>query len=118
MNRMRDRGLEWREPQTTSGARSRDRGTVSLITVPLQTPVAPASFGRSRSPALVAWEYLIVALPVFEAPSQAPGVSASVLALNGEGAQGWEAIGMTALGDGHVAVLMKRPSYEDSGAKL
>ena len=86
--------------------------------MPLQTPVAPASFGRSRSPALVAWEYLIVALPAFDAPSQAPGVSASVLALNGEGAQGWEAVGMTALGDGHVAVLMKRPRYEESGAKF
>jgi hypothetical protein len=67
---------------------------------------------------LSAWEYLIVALPAFEAPSPAPGVSASVLALNGEGAQGWEAVGMTALGDGHVAVLMKRPSDEDRDAKF
>jgi hypothetical protein len=67
---------------------------------------------------LVAWEYLIVALPAFEAPAQARGVSASVVALNGEGAQGWEAVGMTALGDGHVAVLMKRPSHQDSGAKF
>jgi hypothetical protein len=58
------------------------------------------------------WEYLIVALPAFEAPSRAPGVSASVAALNGEGAQGWEAVGMTALPDGTVAVLMKRPKKD------
>jgi hypothetical protein len=67
---------------------------------------------------MVGWEYLIVALPAFEAPTRAPGVSASVVALNGEGAQGWEAVGMTALGDGHVAVLMKRPTEGDSGAEL
>jgi hypothetical protein len=58
------------------------------------------------------WEYLIVALPAFEAPSQARGVSASVAALNAEGAQGWEAVGMTALADGTVAVLMKRPKKD------
>lgn len=67
---------------------------------------------------MAAWEYLIVALPAFEAPTPARGVSASVVALNGEGAQGWEAVGMTALGDGHVAVLMKRPSHQDSGANF
>ena len=55
------------------------------------------------------WEYLIVALPAFEAPSRAPGVSASAAALNGEGTHGWEAVGMTSLADGTVAVLMKRP---------
>jgi hypothetical protein len=58
---------------------------------------------------MVAWEYLIVALPAFEAPTRAPGVSASVEALNGEGSQGWEAVGMTVLADGTVAVLMKKP---------
>jgi hypothetical protein len=63
---------------------------------------------------MAAWEYLIVALPVFEAPTRAPGVSASVAALNAEGARGWEAVGMTALPDGVVAVLMKRKSPEDS----
>ena len=57
---------------------------------------------------MATWEYLIVALPVFKAPTHAPGVSASVAALNAEGAQGWEAVGMTALPDGVVAVLMKR----------
>jgi hypothetical protein len=58
---------------------------------------------------MVAWEYLIVALPAFAAPTQAPGASASVAALNGEGDHGWEAVGMTALPDGTVAVLLKRP---------
>ena len=58
---------------------------------------------------MTAWEYLIVALPVFAAPTQAPGASASVAALNGEGEQGWEAVGMTSLPDGTVAVLLKRP---------
>lgn len=67
---------------------------------------------------MVLWEYLIVALPAFEAPTHAPGVSASVAALNGEGDQGWEAVGMTSLADGTVAVLMKRPSDEDAGAAL
>lgn len=66
---------------------------------------------------MVAWEYLIVALPPFDAPAQAPGVSASVMALNGEGADGWEAVGMTSLADGSVAVLMKRPTGEHSGAE-
>jgi hypothetical protein len=54
------------------------------------------------------WEYLIVALPAFKTAVAIQGQSDSVLALNQEGAQGWEAVGMTALGDGHVAVLMKR----------
>jgi hypothetical protein len=67
---------------------------------------------------MVVWEYLIVALPAFQAPTHAPGTSASVAALNGEGTQGWEAVGMTALADGTVAVLMKKPRDEDSGAKL
>lgn len=55
-----------------------------------------------------AWEYLIVALPVFKPAAATQGESDSVVALNHEGADGWEAVGMTALGDGHVAVLMKR----------
>jgi hypothetical protein len=37
-----------------------------------------------------------------------PSRLAVVVSLNHEGAEGWEAVGMTALGDGHVAVLMKR----------
>jgi hypothetical protein len=67
---------------------------------------------------MVVWEYLIVALPAFDAPTHAPGASASVAALNGEGAQGWEAVGMTSLTDGTVAVLMKKPKEGDSGAEL
>lgn len=58
---------------------------------------------------MVTWEYLIIALPAFGSPSQAPGSSASVAALNREGERGWEAVGMTALADGSVAVLLKRP---------
>jgi hypothetical protein len=55
------------------------------------------------------WEYLIVALPTFATPSTAPGASASVDVLNREGHRGWEAVGMTSLPDGTVAVLLKRP---------
>jgi hypothetical protein len=54
------------------------------------------------------WEYLIVALPAFKHATASQGQSDSVVALNQEGAEGWEAVGMTALGDGPVAVLMKR----------
>ena len=64
---------------------------------------------RGQAGAMGAWEYLIIALPAFEAPTRAPGASASVAALNTEGNQGWEAVGMTALPDGTVAVLLKRP---------
>jgi hypothetical protein len=56
-----------------------------------------------------AWEYLIVALPPFDPPSDHQGASPSVAALNHEGQQGWESVGMTALADGSVAVLLKRP---------
>jgi hypothetical protein len=67
---------------------------------------------------MVTWEYLIVALPTFETPTHAPGVSPSVAALNGEGNEGWEAVGMTSLADGTVAVLMKKPRDEDASAPL
>ena len=55
------------------------------------------------------WEYLIVALPQFEAPTTSPKRSVATKALNDEGAEGWEAVGMTVLTDGTVAVLLKRP---------
>ena len=55
------------------------------------------------------WEYLIVSLPDFEPAKPVQGASASVTRLNREGADGWEALGMTALPDGHFAVLLKRP---------
>ena len=67
---------------------------------------------------MVVWEYLIVALPAFEAPTHTPGVSASVAVPNGEGNQGWEAAGVTSLADHSVAVLMKRPSDEPGRAML
>ena len=56
------------------------------------------------------WEYLIVALPDFGVATSSQGESASVEMLNREGAAGWEAVGMTSLAGGHVAVLLKRPS--------
>jgi len=59
------------------------------------------------------WEYLIVALPRFEPPTATPASSASVAALNREGDGGWEAVGMTSLVDGSVAVLLKRPRDEE-----
>jgi hypothetical protein len=57
-----------------------------------------------------AWEYLISALPRFEAPTDSARSSAAVQALNGLGEVGWEAVGMTVLADGSVAVLLKRPA--------
>lgn len=56
------------------------------------------------------WEYLIVALPSFEAPTASRQSSMAVRALNDEGAHGWEAVGMTLLHDGSTAVLLKRPA--------
>jgi len=64
---------------------------------------------------MVLWEYLIVALPAFEPPARLPGASASVAALNHEGDQGWEAVGMTVLTGGTVGVLLKRPKASDPG---
>ena len=58
---------------------------------------------------MTAWEYLILSLPEFRPPTAAPGASDSVAMLNREGAAGWEAVGMTSLGNGTVAVLVKRP---------
>ena len=54
------------------------------------------------------WEYLIVSLPHFEGAKPAQGESPAVKMLNREGDKGWEAVGMTALGDGTFAVLLKR----------
>jgi hypothetical protein len=56
------------------------------------------------------WEYLIVALPRFEAPTASRQSSLAVRTLNDEGARGWEAVGMTLLDDGSIAVLLKRPT--------
>ena len=54
------------------------------------------------------WEYLIIALPRFEPPTATPTGSAAIEALNREGEQAWEAVGMTCLADASVAVLLKR----------
>ena len=58
------------------------------------------------------WEYLIVSLPHFEQPTHAPGASPAIHALNKEGERGWEAVGMTTLANGSIAVLLKRPVVE------
>ena len=54
------------------------------------------------------WEYTIIALPPFEPPTSSRATSAAVRMLNDEGANGWEAFGMTVLDDRSIAVLMKR----------
>jgi hypothetical protein len=56
------------------------------------------------------WEYLISALPKFEAPTQSARSSAAVQVLNRLGEDGWEAVGMTVLAEDSVAVLLKRPT--------
>ncbi len=76
----------------------------------MTTPVLGAlGVEDGQDEAMVLWEYLIVALPTFDAPEPLQGASASVVALNEEGDHGWEAVAMTMLVDGTVAVLMKRP---------
>jgi hypothetical protein len=74
-------------------------------TMPNGTGSGKKGCGDAR---MIKWEYVIVALPQFQAPTQVPGGSAAVAALNREGEVGWEAVGMTALADGTVAVLLKR----------
>lgn len=64
---------------------------------------------------MTAWEYTIVALPPFEAPTSSRATSAPVRMLNDEGVNGWEAIGMTVLEDRSVAVLLKRAMAIDRG---
>jgi hypothetical protein len=54
------------------------------------------------------WEYLMLALPRFEAPTAGRGESAAVRALDEVGEQGWEAVSMTQLSDQSVVVLLKR----------
>ena len=61
----------------------------------------------------MSWEYLIVCLPTFEGAKASQGDSVAVAMLNGEGSKGWEAVGMTPLGDGRFAVLLKRPVVPD-----
>jgi hypothetical protein len=54
------------------------------------------------------WEYLMLALPRFEAPTAGRGESAAVRALDEVGEQGWEAVSMTERSDQSVVVLLKR----------
>lgn len=66
---------------------------------------------------MTAWEYLIMSLPTFEVAKATQGLSPAVDVLNQEGRHGWEAVGMSVLADGGVAVLLKRPAaagYESS----
>ncbi|GEM_PF-1023291 len=65
---------------------------------------------------MTAWEYLVIALPRFEAPTAGQEPSAALQALNAEGELGWEAVGMTVLADESVAVLLKRPLEADAAA--
>ncbi len=58
---------------------------------------------------MTTWEYLIISLPKFHEARSEQGESPSVSMLNVEGSRGWEAVGLTAMGDGNFAVLMKRP---------
>jgi hypothetical protein len=64
---------------------------------------------------MTAWEYLIVSLPAFDAAKASQGASRSVDLLNGEGANGWEAVALNALSDGRHAVLLKRPKAQPTG---
>jgi hypothetical protein len=63
------------------------------------------------------WEYLIVSLPAFEAAKHTQGQSAAVDVLNREGANGWEAVGMTTLTDSNVAVLLKRRTTDEHASQ-
>jgi hypothetical protein len=54
------------------------------------------------------WEYLIVSLPAFDTAKSTQGHSPAVDVLNREGDAGWEAVSMSTLADGSVAVLLKR----------
>jgi hypothetical protein len=58
---------------------------------------------------MTTWEYLMLALPRFEAPTAGRGESAAVRALDEVGEQSWEAVSMTQLSDRSVVVLLKRP---------
>jgi hypothetical protein len=66
---------------------------------------------------MTAWEYLIVSLPGFEPAKATQGQSASVDVLNREGGSGWEAVGMSTLADGSVAVLLKRPRAAEHSSR-
>jgi hypothetical protein len=54
------------------------------------------------------WEYLMLALPRFEAATTGRGDSPAVRALDEVGEEGWEAVSMTQLSDDSVVVMLKR----------
>jgi hypothetical protein len=58
---------------------------------------------------MATWEYRIVSLPKFEDPTTSSEPSAAVSVLNEQGANGWEAVGIMALPNGSIAVLLKKP---------
>ena len=58
---------------------------------------------------MTVWEYLVVALPAFVAPTTHRGASAAVQTLDELGADGWEAVGVWVDGTGTPQVLLKRP---------
>jgi hypothetical protein len=50
-----------------------------------------------------------MSLPRFEEPTISSDPSPVVMMLNEQGAEGWEAVGMTVVPGGGVAVLLKKP---------
>ena len=58
---------------------------------------------------MINWEYRLMSLASFDPPKPDQADSDAVTLLNGEGRQGWEAIGLTTVAQGECAVLMKRP---------
>jgi len=54
-----------------------------------------------------------MSLPTFEEAKATQGLSPAVDVLNEEGRHGWEAVGMSVLADGSVAVLLKRDAIAD-----
>jgi hypothetical protein len=61
---------------------------------------------------MTVWRYRVVALPRFVDPTTSAEPSAAVEVLNQQGADGWEAVGMTVLPNGSIAVLLKKPKTD------
>jgi hypothetical protein len=102
-----------RAPRTQT-RRHRDTEEVAHVGRPVErTTQPPALRHDGGGGGMNTWEYLIVALPPFEPASASKGHSPAVETLDREGAQGWEAVGMTTLPDRSVAVLLKRRAVED-----
>lgn len=59
---------------------------------------------------MTTWEYMIISLPPFAAPTRLPTSSLASQALDEVGGQGWEAVSMTVIDAGTVVVLLKRPT--------